>query len=167
MIKLLDDLSKTLTNQTDLYTNLLNTLHDEKCIILNSSVSELHLNNKKKDVLILQIKLLDESCARILEKIHKKLPDQKTTPTLLKILDVLREPDAGYLKSAYSKLISIAQSVKELNSDNDMLIKGSLRAIKTSLGFLMSHVPSTGQFYENRGQLKTDNFAGPMLKEEA
>ncbi len=168
MKKLLEDLYKIIIKETDLYKSLLNVLHEENQIILNSSVEKLHTNNKKKEVLILQIKLLDETCIRILEKIHHELPGQQVLPPSLKqIIESMKEPAASPMKTVYSKLLSIAQTVKEINTANDRLIKGSLRAIKSSISFLLSCASTGSPFYENNGQLKTDNFVKPVLKEEA
>ncbi len=167
MMKLLEDLQNLIRNQTELYTKLLDILRRENEIILDSAVDDLFANNKKKEVLILQIKLLDESCEQILEKIYTKVKNFEGKPTLIHLIKILKEPHKAPLKAGYSKLIAIAQSVKELNADNERLIHGSLRAIKSSISFLVSCATSGGPIYENNGQYKTNKMVRSMLREEA
>ncbi len=169
MKNLLEDLYKLIINETDLYRKLLEVLHEENQIIINSAVEKLHVNNKKKEVLILQIKLLDESCTRVFERIYQQLPETQVPASLREVIEsVKEEPSAGLLRSVYSKLISLAQTVKEINSTNDRLIKGSLRAIKSSIAFLVScSSTSGGPCYENSGQLQASPLIAPMIKKEA
>ena len=165
--KLLEDLQKLIAEQTYLYKKLLSVLKEENEIILSSSVDELNKNNKKKEVVILQIRLLDESCTKLLEKICQGAPENINPPFFPKLMEIIKEPYSTPLKSGYSKLVSLAQAVKKINTDNERLIKGSLRAIRSSISFLTACVSSGGPFYENRGQLKTDNVVMQMFEKEA
>ena len=167
MKDLLEDLQKLIDEQIDLYKNLLLVLEKENKIILSSSVDELNRNNKKKEVLLLQIKLLDESCKKLLEKISQELPGNIDLPSFPKIIQSIKEPYFTPLKTGYSKLVSLAKAVKKINTDNERLIKGSLRAIRSSISFLTACATSGGPFYENRGQLKTDNVVMQMFEKEA
>lgn len=167
MKKLVEDLQKIITNQTDLYRKLFSVLCRENEIIQSSSVDDLNRNNKKKDVIILQIKLLDNSCEKLLEKIYKHLSRQPAPLSIHKLIEIIREPYITPLKSVYLKLVSVAQTVKEQNTENERLIKGSLRAIKSSISFLLACASFSSPVYESSGQLKTENIAMTVLKEEA
>ncbi|MEI6128314.1 MAG: flagellar protein FlgN, partial [Pseudomonadota bacterium] len=126
MKSLLDDLLKLLHKQVDLYKNLLAVLNKENEIILSASVEALSLNNKKKEVVILQIKLLDESCLKLVDKIYQKMPRPAGSPSLADLIEQSSLPSMAPLKSCYATLLSVARSVRELNIINERLIKGSL-----------------------------------------
>jgi len=167
MKNLLEDLQKLIAEQIDLYKKLLLILKKENKIILSSSVDELNVNNKKKEVLLLQIKLLDESCVKLLEKVSQGLPESIDITSIPKLIKAVKEPYFTPLKFGYSKLLSLAKAVKNTNIDNERIIKGSLRAIRSSISFLMTCASSSGPFYENRGQLKTDNAMMQIFEKEA
>lgn len=167
MKNLLEDLHKLLLKQTDLYKRLLTVLTREKEIILSSSVEELTTNNKKKDVLVLQIKLLDESCNNLLGKIYSGLPEQRDPYTVEKLLNSIDEPNILPLKNCYIKLIKLVQKIKTTNSDNERLIRGSLRAIKSSISFLIACASSGKPCYESSGQLSPGDVSLSLFNEEA
>jgi len=167
MHTLLDDLQKLLQKQTDLYKKLLSVLRAEHEIILNSSVDDLHTNNKKKEVVILQIKLLDESCEKILEKIYQKLPAGSSFHSLSDFIEHHQHPSLSPLQGCHAALLAIVHSVKDLNASNERLIKGSLRAIVSSITFLASKSCTASPFYKNTGHLAIDAIPQIMLSEEA
>lgn len=166
MKNLLEDLQKLIAEQINLYKKLLLVLKKENEIILSSSVDELNKNNKKKEVIILQIKLVDESSTKLLEKISQKPTENIDLPPFSKLMETIKEPYFTPLKSDYSKLVSLVQAVKKINTDNERLIKGSLRAIRGSISFLMACASTGGPLYENRGQLKTDSVVMQRFEKE-
>ncbi|MFC1591863.1 flagellar protein FlgN [Thermodesulfobacteriota bacterium] len=169
MKQLLDDLIKLIQNQTELYKKLLEVLQDENDIIVSSSLAELTANNKKKEVVILQIKLLDESCTKLVETIFSRLPFSRPEgPDAIRLLiDKLKKPHQQTLADFYNKLIAVVRDVKEVNSYNERMIKGSLRAIKSTISFLSSAAIGGAPIYENSGQMRMDKVVRPMLREEA
>jgi len=167
MNTLMEDLRKLIAKQIVQYKKLLIVLRKEKEIIINSSIDELHTNNKKKEVVILQIKLLDETCLKVLEKIYDIIPTLSGQPSLSSIPEMIQEPHFELLSPAYTHLISLVRSAKTLNSDNERLMKGSLRVIKSSISFLMSCATSPkGSLYENSGQIKTENVGMQLFESE-
>jgi flagellar biosynthesis/type III secretory pathway chaperone len=164
---LLDDLQKLLRQQIDIYKKLFFVLRRENEIILSSSVDDLNNNNKKKEVVILQIKLLDESCAKVIEKIYRHIPDASDPPTLAHLVTLHDDPAIQPVKSCYATLLGVARKVRELNTANERLIKGSLRAIMSSISFLTQCAASGSPCYENSGQLKLQAVTQPLLSEEA
>jgi len=164
---LLDDLQKLLRQQTDIYRKLFSVLRRENEIILKSSVDELNNNNKKKEVVILQIKLLDESCSRVIEKIYQHIPGAVEPPSLANLMTLQDDPGITPVKSCYATLLAVVKKVRELNTANERLIKGSLRAIMSSISFLTQCAASGNPLYENSGQLKLQAVAPSLLSEEA
>jgi len=163
---LLDDLQKLLHKQIDLYKKLYLILRREHNIILSASIDDLHANNKKKEVAILQIKLLDESCAKLIEKLCRH---QQGSPAELieQLLSRDDNPQVEPLRTSYATLRSVVRKVRELNTSNERLIRGSLRAIMSSISFLTQCAESGIPCYENSGQLKLQTMAPALLREEA
>lgn len=163
----LDDLQKLIQDQTELYERLLAVLREENGLIVSSSVDALTGCNKKKEVLILHIKLHDESFAKLIEKIYYRVSGRKETPSLSALIGMLDEPYRTRLESAYSQLKRMIHEVKELNSHNERIIKGALRTIKSSISFLVSCASSGSPVYQNSGQIKTESISRPLFSKEA
>lgn len=167
MTKLLDNLVKIISKQTDLYRLLLDILLNEHEIILSSSVEELGRNNKKKEVVILQIKLLDESCCKVVEKAKQDFHICRDSDSISNILDSLDGSCCLPAWTAYARLVSLAHEVKRLNIENESLIKGSLRAIKSSMSFLVACASASNSCYVSSGQMRSEQVTMSLLNEEA
>ncbi|MCP4716015.1 MAG: flagellar protein FlgN [Deltaproteobacteria bacterium] len=167
MNNLLDDLHKLLTDQTKLYRSLHGVLQQESSCISSSALDDLQENNKKKEVIVLQIQLLDESCSQLLEAIYLHLPHQPEPPSLNNLIGLVNEPDSRPLQLRHEKLLSMARAVKELNCDNENRITGALRAIKGSISFLMSFATDAQPCYESTGMIKQQPALAPLLSKEA
>lgn len=161
------DLATILKKQTDLYGHLLEVLEREKLIIVDSAVDDLFANNKKKEVLILQLRLLEESGANLLRKIFAGMLQDRGEPSVPRLIDCLNGPAAMALQRIYHRLLSVAGSVRELNAGNEQRINGALRAIKSSLSFLTAGLGSDHPVYEVSGQLKCAPAGCTLLQEEA
>ena len=163
----MDDLCKLILQEKDLYTQMLGVLSRERESIVSSSVDELTVNNKEKDVLLLQIRLLDETCDNILEKLYRSLSGHNGTPSIANLLDLLEPEQSIPLRSGYSRLIDLARQVKEANRDNERMIKGSLRALRSSISFLLSCTQPGRPCYESTGQLKNGGISLSLFNKEA
>lgn len=167
MQPLLEDLHHLLQKQVDLYTKLSLILRREHEIILSASLDDLHVNNKKKEVVVLQIKLLDESCAKVIEKLCCGMIQPQGAAALDLLLARDDHPSARPVRACYETLRAIIRKVRELNAANERLIKGSLRAIMSSISFLTQCAESGIPCYESSGQLKLQAMAPTLLREEA
>jgi len=167
MQPLLDDLHHLLQKQIDLYTKLSLILRREHEIILSASISDLSLNNKKKEVVILQIRLLDESCAKVIARLCRDTAGAEDAAALDRVLAHADDPAAKPVRNCYEALRAVIRKVRELNSANERLIRGSLRAIMSSISFLTQCAESGVPCYESSGQLKLQTMAPALLREEA
>jgi len=167
MQPLLEDLQHLLHKQIDLYTKLSLILRREHEIILSSSIEALNVNNKKKEVVVLQIKLLDESCAKVTEKLCRGMTGQQGAAALELLLERMDHTAVQPIRACYETLRKIIVKVRELNAANERLIKGSLRAIMSSISFLTQCAESGIPCYESSGQLKLQAMAPTLLREEA
>lgn len=167
MRQLLEDLHNLLDEQSTLYKTLITVLKSEQGVVRNFSIEDLYNNNKEKEVLILKIKLLDESCEKLYDKICREMFLDIDPPCLSGLIETLNDPYREKLSRAHSKLKLLAQKAKEINSGNENIIQGSLRAIKNSLSFLMSFAGSADTTYKNSGAVHTQTIAPSFLSEEA
>jgi len=166
MLEQFNSLKKVLTDQISQYKELFVLLHEEKELIKNSSIDNLRENNQKKDEVIRQISSLEENCANIIEQINNNVPIDKRPINLSQIIRSIKNPRLNALKNTYSELISLVTSVKEVNEENKMYIKGSLRAVQGSISFLVSCAKGGTPFYEKGGHLKSENLTSAMISEE-
>ena len=120
MLEQFNRLQEVLSDQISLYKELFVLLHEEKELIKNSSIDQLLENNRKKDEEILQISSLEENCVNIIEKINNKVPIDKRPLTLSQIIRSIKNPRLNDLKNTYSELISLVNSVKQINEENKM-----------------------------------------------
>ncbi len=166
MLEQFNILQKILYDQIFSYKELFVLLHEATELIKNSSIDNLLENNRKKDEEILQISSLEENCVNIIEKINNKVPIDKRPLTLSQIIKSIKNPRLNDLKNTYSELISLVNSVKQINEENKMYINGSLRAVQGSISFLVSCAKAGTPFYEKGGQLKSENLTSAMISEE-
>lgn len=166
MLEQFNSLEKILIDQTSCYKELFVLLHEEKELIKNSSIDNLQKNNRKKDEVIHQISSLDENCVSIIEQINNNVPIDKRPITLSRIIRSIKTPRLNTLKNTYADLMSLVNSVKELNEENKMYINGSLRAVQGSISFLVSCAKGWTPFYEKGGHLRSENLTSAMISEE-
>ncbi len=167
MRQLLEDLHKLLDEQSMLYKTLITVLKSEQNVVRNFSIEDLYKNNKEKEVLILQIKFLDESCEKLYDRICRDMSLNIDPPCLSELIEKLNEPYRAKLEYAHTKLSRLAQNAKEINSGNENIIQGSLRAIKNSLSFLMSFAGESETTYKNSGTFQPQTITPSFLSEEA
>jgi flagellar biosynthesis/type III secretory pathway chaperone len=167
MNAVLADLSKLIDRQTGLYEQLLTILRAEHDIILASSLDALHANNKKKDVVILQIKLLDESSGQLIRSLCRRLAGCDSASTLPELILLLNETCRTQVEADYARLRSLAQRVRELNRDNERLLHGALRVIQSSISYLVGCASRGKPVYQNSGRFNMEAMVGPLLSEEA
>jgi hypothetical protein len=164
--KLLDDLHNMLCKEANYYNELLMRLQEERRIIYElSSPDVLNENNKKKEVILLQIRLLEESRRKLLSDISQNLFRSPQEITISQIIKNAKEPHLSLLMSSYSKLKSLAQAVNEFNNNNAYLIKQSLRIIQGSLSFLVSSAKAT-PLYQRTGKMRSDFVPPTMFQRE-
>ena len=119
---------------------LLEILQKEKLCLLDLKMEKVEAIIKEKDILVLKLKLLEEERKRLLEHwLQKNISNpliQENEPfkvTLLKLAELTKE---NVFLEIRSKLISLSQSIKELNDFNKMMIDRTLGFLKKNTLFL-------------------------------
>lgn len=126
------DMKNILAEQIGGYRRLLELLHQEKECLQNLNASGVEGLSKEKDTLVLRLRLLEEERVRLTDKFSS---DNKLSGdvNLQMIYETTKDETFSVLKL---QLVSLVQSITELNQFNRVLIERSLNFVRNSAKFL-------------------------------
>jgi len=149
-------IKKILGEQIQGCRQLLDLLQREKICLMDLQMEGVEAITKEKDILILKLRLLEEERIRLVESlIHNTFQDlpaegNNSQPvSLLKLAEITGET---IFQEMRSKLISLSQSIKELNDFNRMMIDRTLSFLKKNNTFLKTFYPGAVSF-DGKGKL--------------
>ena len=154
-----------LRKEIEVYRQLHQCYLDEKAILSRSSVAELDENNSRKDTLVLKARMLDETRAKVVNKIIKTLGFGEGT---IKISRLLPHADMGQQKEltdCQTIFRSLLERVNELSERNRLLIDASILYVQKSIKFL-GQLISPDEIYLNTGRLKADGVNGRIISRQ-
>ena len=154
-----------LRKEIEVYRQLHQCYLDEKAILSRSSVAELDENNSRKDTLFLKARMLDETRAKVVDKINKALGFGEGT---IKISTLLPHAGIGQQKEltdCQSTFRTLLVSVNELSERNRLLINASILYVQKSIKFL-GHLISPDEIYLNTGRLRADGVNGRIISRQ-
>jgi len=134
-----------LREQINSYKILLDLLNDERKSLVDIDADRIELISKKKDTIIMRLRLLEEERQRLLiEFAHDNDVDSD-----MSLLELGKLTANSKIPEMRSQLISLLQSIEEMNRFNSVLIDRSLQQVRTSSGFFNSFCnesppPNTG-----------------------
>lgn len=147
-----DHIKAILTEQVNGYRTLLDILRRERESLLHFNAPEVEALSKEKDTVVLKLKLLEEERIRLVRSfVWEHAVDEKAAFQTLS--DVTGDDSIQRLRL---QLISLLQSITELNGFNRVLIERSVTVVKNALNFLGS-IGATVQ----------SNKSGSLLSREA
>lgn len=159
-MKRIEPLKQILGEQMQGCRELLELLQREKVCLLDLHLSGLEAITKEKDVLVLKLRLLEEERTRLLDCLQTEMPQGSLNPetfpetlTLQRLAEITGESDFMDLRS---KLISLSQSIKELNGSNKIMIDRTLAFLKKSSAFLGVLLPGTPPMMQKGGRLSRE-----------
>lgn len=159
-MKLLESLKQILREQVQGCRQLLELLQREKVCLLDLHLDGLETITKEKDVLVLKLRLLEEERTRLLDCLQTENPQGSLNPemfpetlTLQRLAEITGESDFMDLRS---KLISLSQSIKELNGSNKIMIDRTLAFLKKSTAFLGVFLPGSSPMMQKGGRLSRE-----------
>lgn len=145
---LLKKLLILLEEETRLYSLLLHLLKQEKKAVVNSNINELNRVTEEKETLLPEIRIFEEDRIRIQAKFSEKLGYSEQNRTLTQLSQMVEEPFSTRLKALCSNLLSLTQSIREINISNKALLVHSLELTRSSLTILNNSIfPNT--YYRN------------------
>jgi flagellar biosynthesis/type III secretory pathway chaperone len=168
---LLDSLSEILKEIVENYSLLLNVFQRERRFIIENSLSGIHDCIKQKETVILKLKMLEDSRVAITDKLtdlfkaslvtrHSSL----VTPITLSYLsDSTAEPYSSTFKNYRSMLLSLVQSIRDLNRENKNFIEISMDTIRESFKFL-NDATNPRPTYLSSGAVHSQVQRGRMVK---
>jgi flagellar biosynthesis/type III secretory pathway chaperone len=146
-------IKNNLVEQINGHRLLLELLQRERGALANLTASVVEDLSKEKDIIVLRLRMLEEERIRLVKKFseERKL---KGDINLLKLHELTGEDAFRHLRL---QLISLLQSIKELNEFNRILIERSLSFIKSSVNFLAASGIT----------IKSRNHPGAVLSRQA
>jgi len=128
------ELKEVLQAEINAYQDLISILQKEREALVSFNPELIEALSKEKDMVIMKIKLFDNERVKLLSKVSSELKISDNV-TISKLIEVTKDDE---FRDLGLKLISLIQSVAELNEFNKILIVKSSRHIKSFLGFLES-----------------------------
>jgi flagellar biosynthesis/type III secretory pathway chaperone len=150
----IESLKKVLLEQVQGCRLLLELLQKEKVFLLGLQMEGIETLTKQKDILVLKLRLLEEERERLVGTfISNHFPglltdgSSLTKISLQKLADLTGEP---FFHELRSKLISLFQSIKELNDLNKVMIDRTLGFLKKNNQFLGMSYPGASRGEKGR-----------------
>ena len=166
MERQLSDLSDLLGKELDLYRSLLSLLQKERRTVVDCSIEDLIQINKRKENLVLKMRILEQSRQSLLEELAEAIGIPTEALTLSVLEERLEEPMATKLNILRSKLSAILQSIREANEENRVFLQHSVDFVKGSLD-LIRHLTLTSPTYMASGGLDGDGCNSRFVSEKA
>lgn len=133
-MKTADTIKSLLVEQIDGYRSLLDLLQRERECLLNLDANGVESISKEKDTTIMRLRLIEEERGRLVNKFSRE--KMISGEANLQILSEMTGDNT--FQTLRLQLISLLQSIEELNAFNKVLIGRSLNFIKNSMAFLES-----------------------------
>ncbi|HYA85699.1 MAG TPA: flagellar protein FlgN [Nitrospirota bacterium] len=129
-----ENIKTILTEQVSGYRTLLDILQRERECLLHFNAPEVETLSKEKDTVVLKLKLLEEERIRLVKSFvaEHDVDEQAAFQTLSRVTG-----DHSFQRLRM-QLISLLQSITELNGFNRVLIERSVTVVKNALNFLGS-----------------------------
>lgn len=162
---LFDSLISLLQREIEVYRGILDSVVEEKKILLKPSLDRIYESNARKETLILKAKLLEEVRTGIVKKIAAALGKSEQEINLSG-LALAADKDRGRLiQESRGVLSPILKEIQHRNESNKLLLDSSLVFVRSSIHFINDLLsPSTG--YLGTGRMNTLSRNGRLLRTE-
>ncbi len=115
-----------LRQQVTGYQALREVLQKERGCLIDLKASEIEELSKKKDLILMRLRLLEEERLRIIERFRNKIKTEKDI-NLRRLYEITGDEDFLKLRS---ELLSLIQAISELNDFNRILIDRTLSYVR-------------------------------------
>lgn len=133
-MRITDTIKNILIEQINSYRTLLELLQRERECLINLDANEVENLSKEKDTVVLKLRLLEEERIRLIKKYSADNAMNRSV-SLQELSELTADNDFQVMRL---QLISLLQSLQELNAFNMILIERSLSFVNHSMGFLES-----------------------------
>lgn len=132
-----------LKEQINAYKMLLDLLKKERVCLVEINTDLIEEISKEKDTVVMRLRLLEEERIRLM----KKYAEDNGIMKIINLEDLARLTGDDHFSELRSQMLSILQSIDEMNKFNSMLIDRSIKYISTTTSFFNSfknqHMPQT------------------------
>ncbi|RJQ55745.1 MAG: flagellar protein FlgN [Nitrospiraceae bacterium] len=132
-----------LEEQINAYKTLLDLLKKERACLVDINADKIEEISKEKDTVVMRLRLLEEERVRLMKKFAEDSGDMKAG----NLEELARHTGDDTFSALRLQMISLLQSIEEMNRFNSILLDRSLRHVKTSTSFFSSftthHMPRT------------------------
>lgn len=140
-------IEQILKDQISTYKSLKDILGEERRSLVDIDVENIEKISKEKDTLIMRLRLLEEERQRLLTEFTAT----RDVPMDINLKQLSELTGNEIFFDLRSQLLSLLQSIDELNKFNSLLIDKSLRYYTTTTNFINSFQP--GNMAQSSGVL--------------
>lgn len=169
MSQQLNDLQMNLMNSLEElvkhYRALLETVRQEKEILISTQLDDLNENNRAKEAIVLKIQKIDQ----VREVQAKELSDFlgiSESPRLLEIARHTHGDVSDRFRNFHSVLEILIKRVQELNKENEILVQSALQLVTGAMKCIKDEFQDKPT-YERRGEVKSSGATGNLVSREA
>lgn len=149
----MDKLLVLLDGETEVLRCLLSVMQKEKGVIVESDIDGLNTLSKKKENLLLKIRIFEEQRLKITNDLSDFTGCESERLTLNKLAQMVKEPYSSRLESEHSRFSSLLQTIQEVNQGNMYLMNHSLGVVRSSLK-LLDNLMTPNPVYYDTGMIK-------------
>jgi len=163
--ELFDSLITLLQREIEVYRDILESVVEEKNILLKPSLELIYESNARKETLILKAKLLEEVRSGIVRKIAAALgkPEQEVNLSALAL--AADNNRSRLIKESRGVLSPLLKEIHDRNEKNKQLLDSSLVFVKSSIQFINDLIsPCLG--YMETGKMNSLSRNGRLLRTE-
>ena len=162
MEQLLNRLLMLLMDEVGLYRSLLAVYQDERQALLSFSLDSITETSKKKENLILKVKILEEQRIAIVDQLAKNLNQPAADLTLTRLAEKVDIRYSYRLSTLGAELSSVLEEIGALHHANRSLITHCQGLVSGSLAFLSNHL-APDPVYHRDGSVSTQGRSGRLL----
>ncbi|MDD5434007.1 MAG: flagellar protein FlgN [Nitrospira sp.] len=164
MDKKFENLLEILEKEVELYCEFLNLLQMERQYMVDLSLDKLHECANYKETIVLNLQVLEESRIDVIGSIQDD--SRSGHLTLLLLINIAPIRYKKGLESCRSKLVSLVNSIREINQINGILAERAINYTKSSLTFLNRLIHEL-PVYLPSGQIEQSYRAGNLVCKKA
>ncbi len=166
MASLMEELISTLTEEEELYRELIPVSEEKTKAIVANDLDELQAITEREQVMVDRVGVLEKKRLETVQNIGIVLNRNPDTLTLSAIVDMLKKQpeEQKKLREIHDKLRATTGRLKDINSQNKSLIGEALEMIEFNMNVLRSTRMSSGSSNYTRNASQTDTpEAGPGM----
>jgi len=132
-----------LKEQINAYKILLDLLKKERVCLVDFDAEKVEEISKEKDTVVMRLRLLEEERVRLI----KKFAEDNSLSFNLNLEEMAKHTGDTTFSILRSQMLSLLQSIDEMNKFNSILIDRSIKYLRTTTNFFNSftaqHTPQT------------------------